>query len=70
MSTPRRTDAATFGIDFVNPSTRWADIVAGPPAAASIAHVRKILGFAEARRATARAARAETVAAPALPRAA
>lgn len=72
---PAQTSPASFGIDFVNPSTRWADIVAGPPAAAAIAHVRKILGFAETRRAeagpaAARAAGAEPVAAPALPRAA
>lgn len=65
MQTP--STARSFGIDFVNPSTRWADIAAGPPAAASIAHVRKILGFAEARRG---AAAAEPVEAAPLPRAA
>lgn len=61
MNTLSQTSAASFGIDFVNPSTRWADIAAGPPAAASIAHVRKILGFAAMRSAAAQAARAETV---------
>lgn len=34
-----------FGIDYVNPSTAWADIVKGPPAAASRAHVAKILAW-------------------------
>ncbi|WP_156917638.1 hypothetical protein [Salinarimonas rosea] len=36
-----------IGIDYVCPSTRWEDVIKGPPAAVSRAHVRRLLAFRE-----------------------
>lgn len=36
-----------IGIDYVCPSTRWEDVIKGPPAAISRAHVRRLLAFRE-----------------------